>query len=507
MNERARGTTFILPEALHAEEIEPALRRVAGLEEVTGKSGPFRLLDSFDGSIRKSGRALIESGGRLVLVGGTGGTLTQDVRGRPRLVGDLPDGALKAALETVSPLRSLLSRAEGTACCRDLRAVDDERKTVARLSFLTLRATAAQGVTIATVHGLRGYDAAFESISSEVANLDGTPAAAADLYALLGAEDAGPEAGPRGRVPPGTPAYDMAADLVRGFLAQALRCEPGIVADWDTEFLHDYRVALRKLRSVLSLFRGVFDETERLRLQTETRALMVRTGALRDLDVQLLDRAAYREILPVGLHDGLDLLFDRLARQRAREQRQLARWLRSPDYAAAVSALRDRLDDPARAAAGPHGARPAGDLLRDLVGQRWKKTGAAARRLGVHSSDEELHDLRIRCKKLRYLLDFSTPVFGAAGLRPLVRPLKELQEELGLFNDYSVQSALLEQILPASGPKGKADLAIARSVGALTAILHQRKAAQRARVDASLAAFSDSGLRRRYARWLSAGEA
>ena len=44
--------------------------------------------------------------------------------------------------------------------------------------------------------------------------------------------------------------------------------EPGIIGDYDTEFLHDYRVALRKVRSVLSLFQGVYSakDTERLKL-------------------------------------------------------------------------------------------------------------------------------------------------------------------------------------------------------------------------------------------------
>jgi CHAD domain-containing protein len=465
-----------------------------------------RLLDSFDGSIRRSGRALIEAGGRLLLVGGSGGPLCQSVAGRPRLVGDLPEGALKAALGTVSPLRCLLPRAEGTASCRDLSLLDDERKTVARLSVVTLRGHGPQGATIATLQGLRGYAAAFETIASGVANLDGLPAAAPDLYRLLGAEEVRAEPAPNAAVPPGTPAFDLANRMVRAWLEAARRSEAGIAADWDTEFLHDYRVAFRKVRSVVSLFRGVYCDAERTALGASTRALMARTGALRDLDVQLLDRDQYAGILPEGLHAGLGLLFDRLARQRAQEQRRLARWLRSPAYDSAMAALVARFDDPVQAEAGPDGTRPAGEVLRELVRRRWRTTRAAARAIGPESPDEEVHDLRIRCKKLRYLLEFAAPVFGEAEMKPLIRPLKALQDELGRFNDHAAQSASLLKLLPPGAPRRKTDLAIAASIGALTAILHQRKAAQRLRVEQSLAAFTDGAVRRRYARWIGTGE-
>ncbi len=504
MKAHAQATTIILGTPREPTDLAPHLESFVGVEDLHGGERPFRLLDSIDGSIRRSGRALIEAGGRLLLVGGSDGPLSQDVAGHPRLVADLPEGALKAALGTVSPLRCLLPRAEGTACCRDLSLLDDERKTVARLSFVTLRGHGPGGATIATVQGLRGYDAAFQTIASGVANLDGLPAAASDLYRLLGAEDAPAEAGPRAAVPPGTPAFEMTNRMVRDWLGGARQSEAGIAADWDTEFLHDYRVAFRKVRSVVSLFRGVYSEAERQGLGDATRALMARTGALRDLDVQLLDRDQYAGILPEGLHEGLELLFDRLARKRAQEQRRLAQWLRSPGYGAEMAALTRRFDDPGQAEAGPDGARPVNGVLRDLIRRRWRTTRAAARRIGPASPDAEVHDLRIRCKKLRYLLEFATPVFGEAELKPLIRPLKALQDELGRFNDHAVQSASLQKLLPPGAPRRKTDLAIAASIGALTAILHQRQAAQRLRVGESLAGFTEGAVRRRYARWIGA---
>jgi CHAD domain-containing protein len=506
MKARAEVRTIILGEAREPKELEPQLESFLLLEDRHDVPKPFRLLDSFDGSIRRSGLALIETGGRLLLVGGSHGPLSLDIQAQPKHVSDLPDGPLKAALGRVSPLRCLLPSAEGTASCQDFSVLDDEGKTVARLSFVTLRGRGPQGATIATVHGLRGYGAAFETISSRVASIHRLPAAAADLYRLLGAEESRFDLGSRAALPPDMPAFEVTNRMVRDCLDAARRTEAGIVADWDTEFLHDYRVAFRRARSVVSLFRGVYSDPVQQDLRQTMRELMARTGALRDLDVHLLDRDAYFAVLPNELHEGLGLLFDRLTRTRAQEQRRLAKWFRSPAYSEAITALAHRFEEPVRVETGPNGSRPVEDMLQELLRQRWRSTRAAARRIGTASPDEAVHDLRIRCKKLRYLLEFAAPVLGAAAVRPLIRPLKALQEELGTFNDYTVQSASLQKLLPPRAPERSTDLAIAKSIGALTAILHQRKAAQRRRVDKSLAFFTQGTVHRRYARCIDTWE-
>jgi len=68
-------------------------------------------------------------------------------------------------------------------------------------------------------------------------------------------------------------------------MAIARQNEDGIKADYDTEFLHDYRVSLRKVRSVLSLFKG-----ENIALKQAFSDIMKGTNQLRDLDVYLLDK-------------------------------------------------------------------------------------------------------------------------------------------------------------------------------------------------------------------------
>jgi len=58
-----------------------------------------------------------------------------------------------------------------------------------------------------------------------------------------------------------------------------------------------------------------------------------------------------------------------------------------------------------------------------------------------------IHQLRINCKKLRYLMEFFTLLLPPAEIKKLIRSLKMLQDNPGNFNDYSVQQQFLEKTL------------------------------------------------------------
>ena len=61
----------------------------------------------------------------------------------------------------------------------------------------------------------------------------------------------------------------------------------------------------------------------------------------------------------------------------------------------------------------------------------------------THTQDELLHALRIECKKLRYLMEFFTSLFPRKKMTRLIKQLKRLQDNLGEFNDLSVQQEYL----------------------------------------------------------------
>lgn len=306
---------------------------------------------------------------------------------------------------------------------------------------------------------------------------------------------------PENVIPPGQTAYGAANDIIRARLALARQNEAGIIADQDSEFLHEYRVALRKIRSAISLFGGVYEQEQTAALKRRLADLMAPTGRLRDLDVYLLECGKYHDLLPETLHEGLTMMIDAFRQERWQEHQKIARLLQSPEYAAAIAGLEEIFAADSGPARGPKASRPMHDYARRLIQGRYRKVCKLMSRIDERSADAELHELRINCKKLHYLMEFFAHLLPRAPFKALIAPLKELQGKLGLFNDCSVQQESLRVFLDCRPPKECRDeRAMTMTIGALIAILHQRQTQERARIVASFAHFDTAAFRRNFAR-------
>ena len=137
---------------------------------------------------------------------------------------------------------------------------------------------------------------------------------------------------------------------------------PGTLADTDSEFLHDYRVAVRRTRSVQRELAGAFEPGPLAAMRTEFRWLQQVTGDSRDLDVYVLDFESMRALLPESMRADLDPLLTVLHGRRLLARREMVRALRSPradavraDWEALLASLVERPE-----AERPDGARPIG---------------------------------------------------------------------------------------------------------------------------------------------------
>ncbi|WP_035365925.1 CHAD domain-containing protein [Pseudodonghicola xiamenensis] len=460
----------------------------------------FALLDQFDCPLGKSHRALIEAEGKLILLAAQAGGREQPAARSGHFIADLQPGPVGEALSDLSPLRSLLALGQGRMVVRRATLLDEEEKTQARAWLRRLEPDGPGAVvTLVELQYLRGYDLAFDQLRRRLRGA----APHIELEAL--AESLFPgtpayEAKPQVPLAPGEPAARAAAALIGAHIAVARQNEGGVIADIDTEFLHDYRVSLRKVRSVLSLFRGVYDAALTDELKRAFSDLMAPTGRLRDLDVYLLERDLYFDLLPATLHSGLSAMFDLFARERAAEQAKLARRFGEQAYADQIGRLQRVFAEPDALAKGPMADYPVLGYARKLIWARYHKVCKLAAEITDKTPDNEVHALRIGCKKLRYLMEFFAPLFPASQMAPLIKPLKRLQDGLGLFNDYAVQQQSLRALLATPGADLRDDAeAIARSVDALIAILHQRQLEQRARLTDSFAGFDNAELRARFA--------
>ena len=154
----------------------------------------------------------------------------------------------------------------------------------------------------------------------------------------------------RGRVPRRytlRPKFDLRSDLsaretarriIRKILLIARENEPGIVNDIDTEFLHDYRICIRKIRSVLSLIKGIYPEQKTAELKAAFAEFFSVTNRLRDLDVYLLTREQYTAMLPASIRPGLKEMFEDFGKERRHALRKVVRFLESAAYRSAMEA-------------------------------------------------------------------------------------------------------------------------------------------------------------------------
>ena len=116
------------------------------------------------------------------------------------------------------------------------------------------------------------------------------------------------------------------------------------------------------------------------------------------------------------------------------------------------------------------------------------KRGAAITPASPHDS---LHDLRKRCKELRYALEFFAPLHDPSGYAKVIADLKRLQDCLGEFQDTEVQIGEIRALAAAMLAAGEAPAVTLLAMGEITAGLAARQRAARADFERRFAAFAD----------------
>lgn len=248
---------------------------------------------------------------------------------------------------------------------------------------------------------------------------------------------------------PEVPAVDRDTsmrDVVRAGLLDGLRLladhDRVIRRDDDPEGIHQARVGLRRMRSVLRLCAPVLDESWRTGLDGDLRELAQRFGPVRDNDVlaaRLRDRVA---ALPTA-DDRVAgvVLLDALAVQRSMLMREVIVELDGDRYLELVPRLVGLANQP-RFTSTSAGERLARRALPRLVRRPYRRLEREVGGLTEAPSAGELHRLRIRAKRARYAADLAVPVIGLPA-RKLGRRLATLTDVLGDVHDLAVAEAWL----------------------------------------------------------------
>jgi CHAD domain-containing protein/CYTH domain-containing protein len=210
----------------------------------------------------------------------------------------------------------------------------------------------------------------------------------------------------------------------------------------DAEALHDFRVAIRRLRSTVRAYADQMDDGIGGKDRRRLRRLAHATGDARDGEVMIGWMGARRDGLSEDELPGLDWLVARLQKRQAKLDAGLREEV-AHDFERECERLADRLEwYAARVTAGePREGPRMGGAVADLVDSHADALQAAL--ASVQSVDEQelLHEGRIDAKRLRYLLEPFTDDDDTA--RALVKRLKKLQEALGEMHDAHVAGQLL----------------------------------------------------------------
>jgi len=220
----------------------------------------------------------------------------------------------------------------------------------------------------------------------------------------------------------------------------------GALAAADPEYLHQMRVALRRLRTAFEVFADALPGPAAVELLGELRWLRRALGEARDWDVFLagtLRPALSRHPRHAGLRSMRAACEDLSAEASGAARRALE----SRRYYALMRALRalsygDTLLPPVAAGA----VRPL-SMRRHALAATAALSGKARRRGRklARLDAGELHRLRKAVRRLRYGLLFLAPLLPEARVRALAGTVEVLQETLGALNDCAVGNELIER--------------------------------------------------------------
>jgi CHAD domain-containing protein len=502
--------------------------------------------DTFDWRLYKAGLTLEYAAGqrdgelRLSIDTAPAGGAVQPVTGwrasRPHQLRDLPDGSIATSVSGIVAPRALLPEVTVTVTTAAYRLLNEDGKTVARLLVEHPAVAAGDGPLPPrlTITEVRGYLGPARRAARIVAGIPGvrpvTEPLLTDALRAVGRHPGDYSNKVAANITGRMPAAEAAASILLRLLDTVEANVPGVLSDVDTEFLHDLRVSVRRSRSALKLFGDALTEPlaahgtaltgrELARFAAEFKWVGDLTTPIRDLDVHLLDFEDTARALRAAKPDDLEPFRAYLRQRRVREFRVLARGLRSSRFVTLTRNWRERLTairDSAKAGKAAtvrsgQSRRAAGETTGTLAADRTRLAFARVAKRGAlitpASPHDNLHDLRKRCKELRYALEFFAPLYRADSYGAVLSDLKRLQDCLGEFQDTEVQIGEIRALATNMLAADEAPAVTLLAMGEVTAWLAARQQAAREDFQRRFAAFAGVDGQRRMAALLRGGSA
>ena len=383
----------------------------------------------------------------------------------PRLAADLPAGEFHQQLQSVIAVRELLPRIKLRINRHSYAVLGENEKVVVRLYldvywYEPSRLRAARVLTRRlTIKAVKGYAKDYQRVEAffqAMPLLMPMPIQSSQdnvmKLALIAMGISVDEYNTSLilRLDPEIPAEQVLKEVMLRLLEIMRLNTAGCIRGRDMDYMHDYRVAIRKVRVALKQLKHLDPQAAISDYMSFFSTLGRLSNPVRDGDVFLLQLENYQPNFEESGWQQLQPLRDYLLSSRAAAQKVLVKELKSSHYRDNMKNLRHYLEQDESEDSTQ--CRPV-TTVHQLADEKLWAFNQSVLEQGktINNSDAEtLHDLRKTFKQLRYLIEFFRGLYPAVELRVLSQTLIDVQDDLGEFNDRYMQADMVEAFIEQS---------------------------------------------------------
>lgn len=232
--------------------------------------------------------------------------------------------------------------------------------------------------------------------------------------------------------------------LYRHFTQNLFLQEKYILKNIDGESIHDYRIFLRKARTLVNEFREFLPPDQYLYLNNEFAWMSEVTTPVRDMDVHLQLTDIYLGIIPERLVQTFIDFQKWITSSRENSYAYLVKMFNSERYKKFKNILKKNIN-----CRRGSKKKSLGDYVHHKINNQYMDVIKLLSRIDRDTSPhpEIIHDLRKEIKKLRYLMEFFVSIYSIKKIQPIIDALKIIQSHLGVYNDTKYQKENLNNYL------------------------------------------------------------
>jgi len=413
-------------------------------------------LDTFDWRLFKAGMVLEGEvkGGVCLLTWrelGSGKVyLSRTVRKLPKSADDFSNAGMQPRLKQVLGRRTLLAHATLQGSSEKFLLLNEEDKTLMRVELRQDSVISPGHMAYVRMEdrihffSYRGYEKVFRNRMSQMTSKgEMHPATQDPLLSVLDALNITPgeySGRPEFLLDPSQLSIDVLIEMLGRFLHNMEVNVEGAREDSDPEYLHDYLIAVRRIRCLISSFAKAFPENGIRLLERDLQWVEQEVTQIRDLDIYLSLFDDFTQRVDEGHRKALKSLYTFLQNEKQNKLWQMRVSLESSRYLKLIESLSRYLRECKGAKNLPKAAYiPIDTAASSNIQALYRDLLHGTRQLSATAKAEKICQLHQISKHLGYHMDLFRSLFPAKRMLRLAQEQEKLQQRLNQFRDLDLQ--------------------------------------------------------------------